>query len=72
MDSGEAQDEVRRDASQNAGGPLEALARRAEAVLVFERIWPPLAWAGALVALFLAVSWFGLWFAAPRAGRIAG
>jgi uncharacterized protein (TIGR02302 family) len=72
LDSGEAQDEVRRDASQNAGAALEALARRAEAALVFERIWPPLAWAGALVALFLAVSWFGLWFAAPRAGRIAG
>ncbi|MGD0763848.1 MAG: TIGR02302 family protein [Roseiarcus sp.] len=72
MDSGEAQDEVRRDASQNAGAALEALARRAEAVLVFEGIWPPLAWAGALVALFLAVSWFGLWFAAPRVGRIAG
>lgn len=72
MDSGEAQDEVRRDASQNAAAALEALARRAEAVLVFERIWPPLAWAGALAALFLAVSWFGLWFVAPRLGRIAG
>jgi uncharacterized protein (TIGR02302 family) len=72
LDSGEAQDEVRRDASRNAGAALEALARRAEAVIVFERIWPPLAWAGALAALFFAVSWFGLWFAAPRLGRIAG
>ena len=40
--------------------------------LIWERAWPPLAWTGALVALFLAASWFGLWFAAPRFARIGG
>ena len=39
---------------------------------MWERVWPPLAWSGALVALFLAASWFGLWFAAPRLARIVG
>ena len=72
MGSGEPKDEVHGGAQAHAGAAIEALARRAEAALVFERIWPPLAWAGALLALFLAASWFGLWFAAPRAGRIAG
>jgi uncharacterized protein (TIGR02302 family) len=72
LQSGEPNEQGRRDARLNAGAVLDALARRAEAALVFERIWPPLAWAGALVALFLAASWFGLWFAAPRLGRIAG
>src|SRR5271168_4396418 len=51
---------------------LDALARRAGWALIWERVWPPLAWSGALVALFLAASWFGLWFAAPRLARIGG
>ncbi len=72
MDSGERKDRDRRAARLGGGAALDTLARRAEAVLVFERIWPPLAWSAALLALFLAVSWFGLWQAAPRLGRIAG
>ncbi len=44
---------------------LDGLARRAALALVWERIWPPLAWTGSLVALFFAVSWGGFWFAAP-------
>ncbi len=68
MDSGEPKGAKARD----AGTRLDVLARRAQAVLVFERIWPPLAWAGALVALFFAASWLGLWLAAPRLGRIVG
>ena len=51
---------------------LDALARRAGWALIWERVWPPLAWSGALIALFLAASWFGLWFAAPRLARIGG
>jgi len=51
---------------------LDALARRAGWALIWERVWPPLAWSGALVALFLAASWFGLWFAAPRLARVGG
>ena len=63
-----------RDPGVRRAGPttLDTLARRAEAVLVFERAWPALAWTGAAVALFLAVSWLGLWFVAPRIWRVAG
>ena len=72
MASDERSRGFRSNAQAGAGAGLDALARRAEAVLLFERIWPPLAWAGAAVALFLAVSWLGLWFISPRAARIAG
>ncbi len=63
---------VRRAAPKGPGASLDALARRAKAVLLFERAWPALAWAGAAVALFLAASWLGLWFVAPRIGRVVG
>lgn len=72
FNSGTPREREGRDAQAGAAARLAALARRAEAALVFERIWPPLAWAGALVALFLAASWFGLWFVVPRLGRVAG
>ena len=80
MDSGEPKHGDLRDAKPRAAdakagagdATLDALARRAEAVLLFERAWPPLAWTGALLALFLAASWFGVWLDAPRVGRIAG
>ena len=72
LDLGRPREREGRDAQAGAAARLAALARRAEAALVFERIWPPLAWAGALVALFLAASWFGLWFVVPRLGRVAG
>jgi uncharacterized protein (TIGR02302 family) len=62
----------RRDGATRIGAKLTALARRAEAVIVFERFWPPLVWATTLVALFLALSWLGLWQALPRAARIGG
>jgi uncharacterized protein (TIGR02302 family) len=62
----------RRDGATRIGAKLTALARRAEAVIVFERYWPPLVWAATLVALFLAVSWLGLWQPLPRAARIGG
>ena len=71
MDSQQA-DLSRRDGAKRIGARLTALARRAEAVIVFERFWPPLVWATTLVALFLALSWLGLWQALPRAGRIGG
>ena len=50
---------------------LDRLASWAGWVLLWERVWPPLAWAGAATALFLAVSWFGFWFAAPHWLRLA-
>ena len=48
--------------------------RRAGAVLAFERVWPSLLPAAMVVALFLIVSWFGLWQLMPwyvRAGVVA-
>ena len=39
--------------------------RRAGLALLWERVWPPLAWRWRVVALFLAVSWFGLWLDLP-------
>ena len=71
MDSKQAENS-RRDGATRIGAKLTALARRAEAVIVFERFWPPLVWAATLVALFLALSWLGLWQALPRAARIGG
>ena len=38
----------------------------------WERVWPPLAAALTLCAIFLAVSWLGLWIAAPPWLRIIG
>jgi uncharacterized protein (TIGR02302 family) len=70
--SPEQAEDPRRDDAAGAEAQLARLARRAEAVIVFERLWPPLAWAAALGALFLAVSWFGLWQALPREARIGG
>ncbi len=54
------------------GGRLAALATLARRVLVAERAWPPLVFALAVVILFLAASWLGLWQFAPRSFRIAG
>ena len=71
MDSKQA-GSSRRDGATGIGAKLTTLARRAEAVIVFERFWPPLVWAATLAALFLALSWFGLWLAAPRLARIGG
>jgi uncharacterized protein (TIGR02302 family) len=71
VDSKQA-DSSRRDGATRIGAKLTALARRAEAVIVFERFWPPLVWAATVVALFLALSWLGLWQALPRAARIGG
>lgn len=51
---------------------LESLSRRAAWTLAWERAWPPLAWGGTVFALFLAASWFGLWFAAPPPARMVG
>ena len=71
MDSKQA-DSSRRDGATRIGAKLTALARRAEAVIVFERVWPPLVWAATLVALFLAVVLVRPVAGAPRAARIGG
>ena len=54
------------------GGRFAALSALAGRVLLVERAWPPLVWALAVAALFLALSWFGVWFVAPRLMRIGG
>ena len=51
---------------------LERLARRAQAVLSWERLWPAVVPLLTLAAAFLAVSWVGVWIASPRWLRIAG
>jgi uncharacterized protein (TIGR02302 family) len=51
---------------------LDRLAKRAALALVWERVWPPMAWALTVVAVFLAASWFGLWLVLPAGARIAG
>ena len=71
MDPNQSED-PRRDEADRADATLAKLARRTAIVIVFERVWPALAWAATLAALFLAVSWFGVWQVAPRAGRIGG
>ena len=51
---------------------LERRLFEARAVLTFEWLWPLIVAAGVLVAVFLAVSWLGVWVALPHAARIAG
>jgi uncharacterized protein (TIGR02302 family) len=50
---------------------LASLKRRAALTLLWEGLWPPLAFAGAVALLFVAASWFGLWFEAPPYARLA-
>ena len=54
------------------GGRLAALASLARRVLLLERVWPPLVFALAVLILFLAASWAGVWQFAPRPFRIGG
>jgi uncharacterized protein (TIGR02302 family) len=51
---------------------LGELARRAEFVLVWERLWPAIVSVLTLCSVFVAVSWLGLWLDVPRWGRIGG
>lgn len=51
---------------------LDALLRRARLAILWEAIWPPLATAGAVALLFVALSWFGLWDWLPGWARIIG
>ena len=53
-------------------GALDRLARRAGAAISWERLWPAIVPILTLLAIFLAVSWAGLWVASPRWLRMAG
>jgi uncharacterized protein (TIGR02302 family) len=66
-----------KDSNRSSIGPehgarLGALASLAQRALAVERVWPPLVFALAVVILFLAASWLGVWQFAPRWFRIAG
>ena len=64
----------RRARKPDVEGPearLGELARRAQAAMVWERLWPSLAAAGSVALLFLAFSWAGFWLYLPAAARIA-
>jgi uncharacterized protein (TIGR02302 family) len=55
--------------------PADALAAKVlstRRVMLWERVWPALVAPAAIIALFLAVSWFGLWLDAPRWSRVLG
>ena len=60
------------DKPSNGGGRLATLAVLARRALLVERAWPPLVFALAVLILFLAASWAGVWQFAPRAFRIGG
>lgn len=74
----EGADKPQTAASDDADAPvrlrarIDRLARRAGLTLLWERIWPPVAWALTTAALFLAASWFGLWLVLPAGARVAG
>ena len=55
--------------SESPKDRLKRLKRRASLTLVWEDLWPPVAFAGAVALLFLAASWFGLWFETPPLAR---
>ncbi|MFV0279444.1 MAG: TIGR02302 family protein [Rhodoblastus sp.] len=51
---------------------LNGLVATARAILAWEAVWRALSTVAALGAVFLAVSWFGLWNALPAASRPFG
>ena len=51
---------------------LERLVRQARWVLGFERTWPSVVAAAALLAGFVALSWTGFWLDVPRPVRVFG
>jgi uncharacterized protein (TIGR02302 family) len=55
-----------------SGGLLKAALKRARWTIFWERLWPPLAAFATLIALFLAVSWLGVWLWLPPLARAAG
>ena len=59
------------DAS-NRETQLERLIGRARLVMRFERLWPPLVLAAAILASFVALSWLGLWLVLPVWSRVVG
>src|SRR5215831_1113139 len=63
---------VRRPTADAATDHLEGALARAKWVILWERVWPPLAGVLTVTGLFLAVSWLGLWLWLPPMGRAVG
>src|SRR5262249_58695004 len=63
---------ARRPTAEAATRHLEGALGRAKWVLLWERVWPPLAGLLTVAGLFLAVSWLGLWLWLPPMGRAGG
>src|SRR5262252_1544592 len=63
---------ARRPTAEAATRHLEGALSRAKWVLLWERVWPPLAGVLTVTGLFLAVSWLGLWLWLPPMGRAVG
>ncbi|TCT06581.1 TIGR02302 family protein [Aquabacter spiritensis] len=61
-----------RDAAEDATVSLDRVVGRARAVILWERLWPPLALVAVAVGAFLTVSWAGLWLHLPPLGRMLG
>jgi uncharacterized protein (TIGR02302 family) len=61
-----------RSADPAARWQLGGAVRRARWSIFWERLWPALARLAAIVGLFLAVSWLGLWLWLPPLARAAG
>ena len=67
---GHSSDKSKEQDARSHARPLDSLARKAALVLLWERLWPALVPLLALTALFFAVSWAGLWIAAPLPLRL--
>lgn len=61
-----------RDGAPRDSALIDRVVRRARLALAWEGAWPWIAAASAVVALFLAVSWLGLWDALGPYARMVG
>lgn len=55
-----------------AAARIAVLGRTAGLALLWERVWPALAFAATVLCVFLAISWLGLWLHVPHWARAAG
>ncbi|WP_020180804.1 TIGR02302 family protein [Methylopila sp. M107] len=60
------------DSNTGAKSLIDGVATRARLALAWEGVWPWIAAATAVVVMFLAVSWFGVWDLLPPYARMAG
>src|SRR5262245_43932322 len=68
----ESLDEQPQDAAQPMRLKLARALQRARGSLLWEQLWPALAYVAVGLGLFLAFSWAGLWIVLPPLGRAIG